>query len=260
MAALPYMQLYVADYLADTAHLTTEEHGAYLLLLFNYWQTGKPLRAERLAAVTRLPNERWIAVERTLADFFYLQDGLWINDRVERDLEAVKSKSIKASDAGKASARAKASRKQGLVDGCSADVEADVQRNVNHTEADTEADTVKSSCDRQAESPKPDDVPKQKTPIKYAQVQESFNRICGEYFPRCLAMSKKRKALIVAASSIELDGQMPFKEHGLDFWEAYFSECVKNPHWRGSNDRGWRANFDFVLRPDNVIKVLESLE
>jgi uncharacterized protein YdaU (DUF1376 family) len=40
MAALPYMQFHIAEYLADTSHLTTEEHGAYLLLIFNYWQRG----------------------------------------------------------------------------------------------------------------------------------------------------------------------------------------------------------------------------
>ena len=48
MAALPYMQFYVADYLADTTHLTAEEHGAYMLLLFSYWQLRRaPLEAIR---------------------------------------------------------------------------------------------------------------------------------------------------------------------------------------------------------------------
>ena len=51
MAALPYMQLYIADYLADTMHLSAEEHGAYLLLMFNYWQTGKPIPKNRLAKI-----------------------------------------------------------------------------------------------------------------------------------------------------------------------------------------------------------------
>lgn len=70
MAALPYMQLYIADYLADTMHLSAEEHGAYLLLMFNYWQTGKPIPKNRLAKIARLTNERWADVEPSLQEFF----------------------------------------------------------------------------------------------------------------------------------------------------------------------------------------------
>ena len=68
MSTSPYMPLYVADYLADAAHLTTEEHGAYLLLIMTYWQRGKPLPADpaRLANIARMSNERWTDVQRTL--------------------------------------------------------------------------------------------------------------------------------------------------------------------------------------------------
>lgn len=150
MAALPYMQLYVADYLADTAHLTTEEHGAYMLLLFSYWQTGKPLRQDRLASVARLSNERWTSVERTLKEFFHVAQGTWTHFRVESDLEKVGSKSKKNSDAGKASAKARALAKQALADSDLTNVGTNVgtsaeqtyQRNVNHTRSgDTDTDT-----------------------------------------------------------------------------------------------------------------------
>lgn len=150
MAALPYMQLYVADYLADTAHLTTEEHGAYLLLLFSYWQTGKPLRGDRLASVARLSNERWNDVEPTLKEFFHVDEGMWMHFRVEADLEKVDSKSKKNSDAGKASAKAKALAKQALKDSPPTNDETTVATNVertnqrigNHTRSgDTDTDT-----------------------------------------------------------------------------------------------------------------------
>jgi uncharacterized protein YdaU (DUF1376 family) len=107
MAALPYMQLYVADYLADTMHLTTEEHGAYLLLIFNYWQTGKPIPVPRLARITRLSNERWTDVERSLGEFFNERCNEWVHDRIERDLEAVRATQEQRIAAGKASAEAR---------------------------------------------------------------------------------------------------------------------------------------------------------
>lgn len=146
MAALPYMQLYVADYLADTAHLTTEEHGAYLLLLFSYWQTGKPLREDRLSSVSRLSNERWASVEQSLKEFFHAQNGTWTHFRVEADLAKVGSKSKNNSEAGKASARARALAKQELenskLTNVTTNAEQTYQRNVNHARSgDTDTDT-----------------------------------------------------------------------------------------------------------------------
>jgi len=146
MAALPYMQFYVADYLADTTHLTAEEHGAYMLLLFSYWQTGKPLRIDRLATVARIPNDRWPSVAETLSEFFHVTETHWVQFRVEADLEAVNSKVVTASNAGKASARAKALKKQQELNGCSTDVADPLQRNGNHIDTDTDTDkNIKST-------------------------------------------------------------------------------------------------------------------
>ena len=144
MAALPYMQFYVADYLADTTHLTAEEHGAYMLLLFSYWQTGKPLRIDRLATVARIPNDRWPSVAETLSEFFHITETHWIQFRVESDLESVNSKVMTASNAGKASAKAKALKKQQELNDRSTSVDDPLQRNGNHIDTDTDTDTDKN--------------------------------------------------------------------------------------------------------------------
>lgn len=151
MAALPYMQFYPADYLADTMHLTTEEHGAYLLLLMNYWQTGKPLMNDdrRLANIARVPNDRWTDVKRTLIEFFVLDGDVLKQPRMEADLEAIRQKQEQAAAAGKASAKA---RKQRLEmknkhkgNGMPTDVETDVatraQRESNHIDPDPDPDS-----------------------------------------------------------------------------------------------------------------------
>ncbi|HGH5401274.1 TPA: DUF1376 domain-containing protein [Raoultella ornithinolytica] len=91
MAALPYMQLYIADYLADTMHLSTEEHGAYLLLMFNYWQTGRAIPKGRLAKIARVSADRWKELEPVIKEFFEEENDSWVHLRIERDIETVTS-------------------------------------------------------------------------------------------------------------------------------------------------------------------------
>ncbi|WP_254685093.1 YdaU family protein, partial [Shigella flexneri] len=129
MAALPYMQLYIADYLADTMHLSAEEHGAYLLLMFNYWQTGKPIPKNRLAKIARLTNERWVDVEPSLREFFCDNGDEWMHLRIEEDLASVREKLTKKSAAGKASVQARRSRKE-------ADVQTKQERNLTGVQTD----------------------------------------------------------------------------------------------------------------------------
>ncbi|HGG7274783.1 TPA: DUF1376 domain-containing protein [Escherichia coli] len=131
MAALPYMQLYIADYLADTMHLSAEEHGAYLLLMFNYWQTGKPIPKNRLAKIARLTNERWADVEPSLQEFFCDNGEEWVHLRIAEDLASVREKLTKKSAAGKASVQVRRSRKE-------ADVQTKQERNLTGVQTDVE--------------------------------------------------------------------------------------------------------------------------
>lgn len=86
-----WMPLYIGDYLADTMHLTTEQHGAYLLLIMAYWKNGGALSSndQMLAATCRLSADAWSMHKHTLASFFdtWTDSKLWIHARAEKEME-----------------------------------------------------------------------------------------------------------------------------------------------------------------------------
>lgn len=108
--SMPYMPFFIAEYLADTAHLSAAEHGAYLLLIMNYWQRGKPLPAEdrKLARIARMSDDEWAESRETLSQFFVETELAWTHKRIDAELAIASEKSAKA----KASARASVSARK----------------------------------------------------------------------------------------------------------------------------------------------------
>jgi len=93
------MRLYVADYLADTRRLTTLEHGAYMLLIMEYWRNrGLPKNDEQLARIAGFSadDERWLSVRSAVAQHF---DENWRHERIEIELARADLKSLQAKKA-----------------------------------------------------------------------------------------------------------------------------------------------------------------
>jgi uncharacterized protein YdaU (DUF1376 family) len=100
-----WMPLYIGDYLADTMHLTTLQHGAYLLLLFHLWRRGVlPDDDTTLAKVTGLTPLEWVSIRPALASFFKIGDGLWQHSRVERERSRIAARQESLGRKGKAAA------------------------------------------------------------------------------------------------------------------------------------------------------------
>ena len=94
----PWMPLYVGDYLGDTGHLTTTQHGAYLLLMMHYWRKGElPDDDRQLSKITKLPLQTWCEYRPTLQDFFH--EG-WKHKRIDAELAKMVRVSEKRAIAG----------------------------------------------------------------------------------------------------------------------------------------------------------------
>jgi uncharacterized protein YdaU (DUF1376 family) len=97
------MKLFVGDYLADTGHLRTIEHGAYLLLIMHYWRTGPlPDDARKLASVARMSPREWAMHGAAVCAMFTATDGVLRHKRVDAEMAAALEVSTKRANAAHA--------------------------------------------------------------------------------------------------------------------------------------------------------------
>ena len=94
------MPFHVGDYLGDTGHLSTTQHGAYLLLILHYWRTGGlPAEDAKLARICKLSVKSW--VELIKPDLERLFRPGWRHKRIDEELEKFETTKIKRAIAGR---------------------------------------------------------------------------------------------------------------------------------------------------------------
>lgn len=166
-----WMPLYVKDYLAATSRLSAEQHGAYLLLIMDYWLNGPlPDDDAALAQVAHLPLEQWSKHRPSIARFFAIGNGEWRHYRIDKELLAARDRRDQAKERGKLGAEARwgkskhrasieqASRKQSSKDSSApapAPAQSSTPSNQKRNGASAPAPLPKNSV------PRPDDIDEQ---------------------------------------------------------------------------------------------------
>lgn len=103
MAEIPFFQFYPGDYHAKTQHLTTVEHGAYLLLIMAAWgrkDCGLPNDDQFLAKTVKLSTRKWKAIKPSIMYFWDEQDGYIYNARLLKDRKTLQERSMIFSKSG----------------------------------------------------------------------------------------------------------------------------------------------------------------
>jgi uncharacterized protein YdaU (DUF1376 family) len=116
MAEFPALPLFTDAYLADTRHLSAEEHGAYLLLLMCAWRTrGCALRDDDrfLARIAGVSPQKWRRLKPVLRDFFEVEDGLWRQKKLTDVYRGVETRVAKNRANGAKGGLAKARKARG---------------------------------------------------------------------------------------------------------------------------------------------------
>lgn len=100
-----HIPIFPDAYLRDTTHLTTEQHGAYFLLLMAAWDApdcALPNDEKRLARLARVTLAKWRKIREEILELWTIEGGRIFQKRLRKEWEYVRKKSGKRKEAADA--------------------------------------------------------------------------------------------------------------------------------------------------------------
>lgn len=234
-----WMPLYIGDYLSDTMHLTCEQSGAYLHLIMHYWRAGSlPASDVALAQIARLPLKAWKAHREIIEPFFRVDAGRWTHKRIDAERERSAKVKERYSERGQKAAAKRwskdaSSNATSIPEGCNGH---------GNSQSHSSNELIESSNEDLSAEPT-------EKPLTIDEIVEAWNeRMVPQGFSAVRRLTTERRRKIGAR----------LRENTLDDWQRALGAIERSSFLRGENERGWRADFDFLLQPKSFTKLIEG--
>ena len=255
-----WMPFYVGDYLADTKHLSTVEHGAYLLLIMHYWQRGSlPTDDDRLARIAGLDDMQWQCVRIAIAPFFTKS---WKHIRIEKELQKAAEKSEKASKS--ASNRWNKDKKSIMRTHSEGNANAYANGMLSQSQSHIVISPTDLSAEGSADEPPPK-FSRKPNPEKsrlLTEVGERWNDLASSYGLPCIQTidGGRERACLARAKELTKTYDYPNAETGFDelFGKIRASSFLRGDAKPRNGGGAFRATFDWVMAPSNFRKIMEN--
>ena len=238
MSKAPSMPMYWDAYIADTTHLSCEEHGAYLMLLGAMWRRDGTVPDDDRdnARILGLTVGRWKRTKARLAAFLIIENGTITQKKLLETWENTQEKIAKNRANGAKGGRAAASDRNDLAQ-ANATISVKPKATIPEPEPYKEVE-AKASLSL---VPLIDPIPEAIQLFKEAADKS------GWPIPRLL--SKARKAALKAR----------LKEcGGIEGWKVAIDKAQSSMHCCGQNERGWFMTFDFITSQSKFAKLMEG--
>ena len=116
-------------------------------------------------------------------------------------------------------------------------------RDLDITDEEREIEGEDIAVPQAVTAPPPSRLP----PCPFKKIMELYHQICVSY-PRIEDIEGERKKAVAAR----------WRKYGnLETFEKVFRIAEASSFMKGENTRDWHANFDWMMRPSNIVKILE---
>ncbi len=285
-----FYQFNIPDYTVGTVHLSNLEDLAYRRLLDLYYDTEQPIPLETqwVAKRLRLDTE---TVATVLSEFFVRTENGWINHRCDIEIQRYRSLSERNRRNGKAGGRPTSPDKDGKNNRSVASRNPvgsqrqptgkptmnyelrtkNYELNIPLTPlgGSGNVDSLTDSKPEAGQDPGNDKIIS--TSRQTPEVEDDFDPTGARPHPRHLLdiwndccrvvpeLPRVREVTFKPGTKRWKTAKTRLKEiPDLGYWERAIQRIAASPFCQGENDRGWKCDFDFVLKPDSHIKAFEG--